>query len=92
VAAVVMVVIIRATNDPSARAQAGGIMRAMEAAQTVAGKRWHGMRMGVYKSPAGRRRDCRAKPAGIRGAGLQRPAGSRPSVVGKELHHQEAAS
>jgi hypothetical protein len=48
-----MVVIIRATNAPSARAKAGGIMRAMEAAQTVAGKRWHDMRMGVYKSPAG---------------------------------------
>ncbi|AGU49260.1 hypothetical protein VAPA_1c21560 [Variovorax paradoxus B4] len=88
----VMVVIIRATNDPSAHAKAGGIMRAREATQTVAGKRWHDMQMEVYKRPAGWRRDCRAKPAGIRGAGLQRCVGSRPSVVDKELHHQEAAS
>jgi hypothetical protein len=50
-----MVVIIRATNAPFARAKAGDVRRASEAAQTVVGKKWHDMRPGVYTRPARRK-------------------------------------
>lgn len=50
-----MVVIIRATNAPLARAKAGDVRRTSEAAQTVVGKKWHGMKQQVYTRPALRR-------------------------------------
>jgi len=73
-----MVVIIRATNDPSARAKAGGIMRAMEAAQTVEGKDWHGMKPPVYRSGPDPLRRLARPACGISGS---RPtAGERPQA------------
>jgi len=55
-----MVVIIRATSAPFARAKAGDVTQATEAAQkTVEGEKGHDMKPRVYTRPA-RRRGLRA--------------------------------
>ena len=88
-----MVVIIRATNAPFARAKAGGIMRAIEATQTVVRQKWHDMGGQVYRSLPGRLAKIPKPTCGNIGAGLQHTARKKPSVVTKELRYpQEAAS